>query len=160
MSICRNEWQDLRRIRLDSLLDAPEAFSVSYQDALDYTQNDWEIRASQDGEPRFFIAYQDENPVGLVGGIFSNQEYELISMWVSPAYRALGVARLLVNRLKEHATSEKHIRIVLKVSSDNKVARGFYSKYGFKNVDSVLKSDCDYDFKLQKMEFCIRSKKV
>ena len=70
VSICRNEWQDLRRVRLDSLLDAPEAFSVSYQDALDYTQNDWEIRASQDGEPRFFIAYQDENPVGLVGGIF------------------------------------------------------------------------------------------
>ena len=106
VAITENDWEDLKEIRLSSLKESPEAFGLSYLEASAYTPEEWKLRASNTQGLRFILAYIHEVPVGLIGGIFTNNEYELISMWVSPKFRENKVGTQLVNTLKEYAAEQ------------------------------------------------------
>jgi len=131
VAITENDWEDLKEIRLSSLKESPEAFGVSYHEASNYAPEDWKLRASENVGPRFILAYKGEMPIGLIGGIFANNEYELISMWVSPIYRRNRLGIQLVNALKGYAAEQGHSEIMLRVSPTNKSACHLYIKCGF-----------------------------
>jgi len=153
VAISEKEWMDLKNIRLSSLLDAPSAFGIRYQDAINYSDEEWKLRASNENGPRFFIAYIAEKAVGLVGGVFANNEYELISMWVAPEYRRGSVSKGLVEALQTHALNEGHKVVILKVSPENKAADGLYRKCGFSVVGSGGALASNDSVALQKMEW-------
>lgn len=48
-STVTEDWKLLRQVRLAALLDTPTAFGVSYQTAADYTDEQWQVRASSTG---------------------------------------------------------------------------------------------------------------
>lgn len=153
VAISEHDWEDLKKVRLASLLESPAAFGIQLKDAIDYTAEDWMQRASQKQGPRFFIAYMDQIPVGLIGGVFANSEYELISMWVSPESRGYGVGKLLVDTLKENALKEGYRSLILKVSPDNKAAFNLYARCGFRVVGNGGALASDKNILLQKMEW-------
>ncbi|WP_374693730.1 GNAT family N-acetyltransferase [Microbulbifer sp. TB1203] len=105
--------------------------------------------ASGDAGPRFLIAYRNEGALGLIGGVYSNGEYELVSMWVNPVVRGLGVGLELVKALQSHVLSESHLSVALKVSTANKSARNLYLKAGFVVIGEA--GALNTDGRLQKM---------
>lgn len=129
------DWQKLRQIRLESLLESPKAFSWTHSLASQLTESDWRKRAAAADYPIFFFALENEHPVGLIGGVIENSEFNLISMWVAPTSRGRGVGELLVATLKIHARKTGFDKMGLLVSPENKPASHFYLKQGFVFLD-------------------------
>jgi GNAT superfamily N-acetyltransferase len=99
------DWQVLRDIRLDALRDAPNAFGSTYAKQAASVEADWRRRISRGGT---FFAYIPEvngtQPTGLVGGFQEEPStVELVSLWVRPQARGLGVGEALVNAVIDWA---------------------------------------------------------
>jgi hypothetical protein len=65
------DWRLLKQVRLAALSDTPTAFGVSYKTAVEYTDEQWQERASTKAGPEFWLAFQDGEPVGMIGGAIS-----------------------------------------------------------------------------------------
>ncbi|MFJ2479048.1 GNAT family N-acetyltransferase [Pseudomonas sp. NPDC087598] len=130
------DWASLKSVRLEALLDAPTAFGVSYETAASYTDERWKELASAQSDPRFWMALDGNDPVGMIGaGVDKTGRFNLIGMWIRAPYRGSGVARRLVESVKAHALDRGHNRVVLDVSPDNKRAAQFYLSQGFAFID-------------------------
>ena len=136
ISVNETNWEELKAIRLAALKESPEAFSVSYEAALNRSESEWKARASGSEGCNFFIAKIGSQSVGIIGGFHKTDQYKLISMWVSPSQRGLGVAKLLINRVIKHAKKLNQDSICLEVSSNNVTACRLYEKYGFNLVST------------------------
>lgn len=148
------DWEILKEIRLASLLDAPTAFGVSHASAARYSESQWRDRASGRGQAEYFLAFMNGAAVGIVGHTVSaTLEFNLIAMWVRPAYRGMDVAAGLVDSIKTRAVSLGHTRIVLDVSPDNARAASFYRRLGFSFLPEWEALASQPDIRVQKMEW-------
>lgn len=130
------DWIILKETRLAALLDTPTAFGVSYQTAITNSDEQWKQRASSETYPRFWLAFNDDKAIGMIGaGVDQTDRYNLIAMWVEPELRKLGVAKSLVNAVKSDAIDRGFKQVFLDVSPDNVKATRFYKKHGFVFID-------------------------
>jgi len=128
------EWQVLRDIRLDALLDAPNAFGSTYAEQVASVEADWRRRISRGA---VFFAYISDvggaTPDGLVG---SFQEMpgtaELVSLWVRPRARGRGVGEALVTAVINWAKTRSAASVHLWLTETNQRARALYERCGFK----------------------------
>ena len=147
------DWMILKKVRLESLLDAPTAFGVSYQTAIANSDDHWQQLASPKALPKFWLAFKDDNVVGIVGaGIDQTDRYNLIAMWVKPDSRRLGIAKYLVGAVKADAISKKFKNLFLDVSPENLKAVHFYKKNGFIFIDEKQPLDSYPGIIIQTME--------
>lgn len=126
------DWLDLKKVRLQSLMESPKAFGLTYESVLAYTEAQWRDRAGNRTPPIYFIARNEGNPVGLIGGVKANSEFSLIAMWVAPSHRSLGVGKALVTRVLSVAASRGESEVSLFVSPLNKAASALYEAMGFR----------------------------
>ncbi|MCY1420199.1 hypothetical protein D9M71_358140 [compost metagenome] len=61
------DWVNLKTVRLEALLDAPTAFGVSYQTAINYTDERWQELVSSESGPHFWLAFDGSTPIGMIG---------------------------------------------------------------------------------------------
>ncbi|QNM97435.1 GNAT family N-acetyltransferase [Chitinimonas koreensis] len=132
-----DDWPALKAIRLASLLDAPEAFSLSHAEAAAFDDAQWQARAAGETPPRYFLAWDGPRPIGLAGGVAVDDGHELISMWIEPAARGGGAGRALVAAVAERAAALGAGRLVLGVLPANARACGFYARQGFVACDQA-----------------------
>ena len=124
-------------VRLRALQDTPSAFGSTYARESQFTDADWIKRATQRSGERSagYIAIDGSIPCGIVGG-FLDQENStrahLVSMWVAPSYRRLGIGRSLVNAILEWAYKQRACTLQLMVTGNNDSAIRFYQSLGFK----------------------------
>ncbi len=130
IQITEEHWQELKSIRLASLKDSPDAFAVTFEAASNYSETDWKNRSAGKGVT-FFIKKLENQPVGIIGGIQRDDDYEMISLWVSPEQRGNGIAKLLIEKIIEHAKTIGIYSIFLEVSKINFSAYTLYEKTGF-----------------------------
>ncbi len=148
------DWVSLKTVRLEALLDAPTAFGVSYQAAINYTDERWKELASSEGQPHFWLAFDRDRPVGMIGGgVDRTSRFNLIGMWIKPEFRGSGVAERLVNAVKACAISMGYRRVILGVSPANLRALRFYSKQGFVFIDEFESLSSHPHIKVQTMEW-------
>ncbi len=126
------EWLDLKTIRLQSLTESAKAFGLSYEAAAAYTDAQWRDRAGNRMPPMYFVARDEENPVGLIGGVKAGAELNLIAMWVAPSHRGLGLGKALVAEVLSAAASRGESEVSLFVSPLNKSACALYEAMGFR----------------------------
>jgi GNAT superfamily N-acetyltransferase len=133
--INQQEWPVLRDLRLQSLLDAPEAFGQTHENALAIPDEDWQqvVRASSSGNTRtWLIASLDGADVGLVQARRRAPDDCLIfSMWVAPQARRSGVGQKLIDAVADWAPGWEARRLVLWVFGANDGAHRFYERIGF-----------------------------
>jgi GNAT superfamily N-acetyltransferase len=127
------EWQVLRDIRLDALRDAPNAFGSAYAEQAASVEADWRRRLSRGGTFFAYVPEVDGNePAGLVGG---SQEkpgtVELVSLWVRPHARGLGVGEALVAAVINWAKARNATSVHLWFTEMNVHARMLYERCGF-----------------------------
>lgn len=128
------DWMLLKRVRLAALQDTSTAFGVSYQAAANYSNQQWQDRASSTGT-QFWLAFKNQQPVGMIGAAVSGaNRYNLIGMWVAPDSRGSGVAAKLVDAVKSRGRDQGH-ECDLDVAPENARAAHFYLKQGFTFID-------------------------
>lgn len=130
--VTENDWASLKNIRLESLRESPDAFGITYQEAKEVSEEEWRSISSGESGLKFFLARSGNKNVGLVGGVQTAGEYELVSMWVKPEKRNGGIGASLIKELLVHAKFEGFSTVMLSVSSKNKAALNLYTKIGFK----------------------------
>ena len=80
----------------------------------------------------FFVTRIDEAPAGCGGIKVFKEEYgEVKRMYVRPEFRGLGLGRLMLNRLEDHARARSvdHLRLETGIYQTDAIA--LYEKYGF-----------------------------
>jgi ribosomal protein S18 acetylase RimI-like enzyme len=145
-----SDWRSYREIRLAALHDAPSAFALTWQQEASFATKRWRERAqrSQDGETDIIVVAVDEAGrwVGLAGGYRPGDrgaDAELISMWVAPGSRGIGVGRGLVSAVLSWAQRRGASTVGLWVNEANRPAISLYEKAGFRRTGEVDKLPSD-----------------
>jgi ribosomal protein S18 acetylase RimI-like enzyme len=127
-----DEWELLRDVRLAALTEAPQAFGSSYAREAPFTEEQWRGRLSSERSVTFFAeAAAGTAPAGLAGVYVKDGAADLVSMWVRPSARGLGVGRALVAAAADWAKAREHDALYLWVTEANAAARGLYGRCGF-----------------------------
>jgi len=129
--------QAYRTIRLDALKQSPEAFGSTWEESKSRPLD--QLTGFLTDEPDRFIlgAYLNDVLVGLVsfhrhGGKKMGHKGEVNQMYVAPEARGLGLGRLLIQELINHARLLGDIEsLLLSVVVDNDAARALYLSLGF-----------------------------
>lgn len=133
-----DEWLDWRALRLAALAEAPEAFGSTVSDwsgPLD-TEERWRARLRDVAHN--VVAEVDGSPVGMVSGIEPHEgAAELISLWVAPSARGLGVGDALIEDVVGWARAHGASTLLLDVRDGNDVAIALYVRHGFCDVGAT-----------------------
>ncbi len=126
------DWRSHRDLRLEMLLDAPDAFSTQHADVVGLDEAGWRSRIAG---VRHVQARVDGMPVGSAG-LFEDPEdacgtATLVAMYVTPAARGRGVGRRLVQAVLDEAAGRGCDRVLLEVTSGNDAAATLYERMGF-----------------------------
>jgi GNAT superfamily N-acetyltransferase len=129
--ISAGDWELMRDVRLAALAEAPDAFGSTYAREAAFGEPQWRGRIS-DRSVTFF-GYTDpvEPPAGLAGVYVEDGMADLVSMWVRPGYRGLGVAEALVEAAASWAKQHDFRSLWLWVTEPNGAARRLYERCGF-----------------------------
>ncbi len=131
-----NDWATFRDIRLAALTDSPDAFAVTVTDALGRSDSDWEHMVRQrcaSDVSATWIAHRGGLSVGVVAAFADplSEEVELVSMWVAPAARGVGLARRLVDAVIAWADERSAPCVSLWATRGNDPAQRLYATAGF-----------------------------
>jgi ribosomal protein S18 acetylase RimI-like enzyme len=132
-----DEWRRWREVRLRMLRDDATFFSTRYEDVVrepDEVWQTWVTEAELGEKKTLFVAEGDEGQwLGVVGGFVrvDPSEVHLVSMWVDPEARGLGVARALIRAVGEWANERGASTVLLFVQEANGPARALYDRAGF-----------------------------
>ncbi|WP_245597945.1 GNAT family N-acetyltransferase [Ottowia thiooxydans] len=133
-----NEWRTYRDVRLQALLDSPNAFGSTYEEEVDRTDAIWAARiaaAASSGQDCVLFARHRENVCGLVWCKLSAGEpmvANVFQMWVDPASRGKGAGRALLKAAIDWAERVGARRVCLCVTSAETPAMGLYLACGFR----------------------------
>jgi ribosomal protein S18 acetylase RimI-like enzyme len=132
--LAADDWRLWRGLRLQALLEAPEAFGSQLADWRGDGDREerWRGRLSIPGG-HDVAASLDAVPVGMVSGVPSGERAtELISLWVSPTARGRGVGDALVADVVRWAQGAGATTVHLRVAEGNDAARKLYERHGFR----------------------------
>jgi ribosomal protein S18 acetylase RimI-like enzyme len=123
-------------IRLRALQDSPTAFSSTFAEESKLSDADWVKRAAQWSGAKSigYLALDDCAAVGIAAGILNQTEpsrADLVSMWVAPTHRRVGIGRTLVEAIVAWARTQNVRTLLLLVTSNNGTAINFYQRLGF-----------------------------
>jgi GNAT superfamily N-acetyltransferase len=133
----------LRALRLESLLDSPQAYGSTYGECLEWTSRRWRQVAR---EWNYFLAERAVRGVGIASG-GPNDRYPgtrwLYGMYVTPKERGTGVAEVLVDAVQEWARQQGSTSLYLHVAAPMQRARAFYEREGFRATGDVVAMERD-----------------
>lgn len=127
-----------RRIRLEALRTEPAAFASSYDDAAELTLDEWRQRINKP----IFVAFQDGEPVGIVGLATQSAKQlahraSIVMVYVRPTARGTGIAARLFDAAMENARILGVRLLELAVTAENAAAIKFYLRQGFIEVGRI-----------------------
>ena len=123
-----------RTIRLEALLDSPEAFGGNYDEE---SREPLETFATQlTGSSAVFGAFQDRRIIAVMGLFWSATAKRrhignLYSVYVTPGARGSGCALPLIDAVLDHARQLGQNQVMLGVGVANEPALKLYRRAGF-----------------------------
>ena len=123
-------------VRLRALLDSPTAFSSTFAKESTLTDDDWVARVAQwsSGTSTTYLALDTGRACGIASGMLDQSDpsrAHLLSMWVAPTHRRMGIGRSLVEAVLAWARAKNVQTMQLLVTSNNDPAIQFYRRLGF-----------------------------
>jgi len=130
--IAKDDWEQMRDVRLAALAEAPSAFGSSYAREAAFTEEQWRGRISE-RSVTFFARVDSAGsaPAGLAGVYVEDGTANLVSMWVRPPARGLGVGKALIEAAAAWAKARGFAALFLWVTEANTSARRLYDQCGF-----------------------------
>lgn len=132
--IDKNNFWQYKKIRLEALLKFPDAFLSTYQEELQFSDQDWIEKIKKDFYFGYFI---NDEIIGCVGLSLEKKAKiihvaNLFGMFVKTEYQGKNIAIELLNHVKKIAKDHGIIHLYLGCNADNYLAVKFYKKSGFK----------------------------
>lgn len=137
------DWAKYRQFRLDASKQDSNAWGLTYEEELEYTDDWWreqlEKAANKEGNWIYFAQVGDE----IVGVVASNRIKKtkmnhiahIHSVSVKKEFRGQGIASKLMQKLLESIKEDQKILIAqMGVSASQEGAVALYQKFGFKIV--------------------------
>ena len=93
------------------------------------------FNVAQDERQEFLVAEYDGKLIACAGAEIFNDTAEIESLAVTPEYRRLGAAKILLAKLLGAITKRGATFIVLEVRPSNKAAIELYKNFGFQIVE-------------------------
>lgn len=149
VQVSEQDWRSYRELRLEMLLDAPEAFWVKHSEVVDNTEEQWRwmighlpcLQArDRDGHPLGTLSVLprvtppgEEEPTEEPGDVW------VLAVYVRPAARGRGVSDELL-RAAERMALERFDgrRLVLHVSELNEPALALYERHGYQPTGATI----------------------
>jgi ribosomal protein S18 acetylase RimI-like enzyme len=128
------QWRELRDTRLLALSESPDAFETQYEEAVQRSEDwwiDWAARSAEGNRQAFFLAWDGEAPLGILGAYVDEGRCWLISMWTVPSVRRQGIGAALLQAAVAFAREGRHTDLFLRVRVENAPARRLYKRSGF-----------------------------
>lgn len=135
-AIGSHDWATFREVRVAALTDSPTAFGATLADTERRTDAEWrnmvERRTREDDSAIWFADAAHGDPIGVIAADLDRRtrDVEITSMWVAPAARGEGLARLLLEVAIEWASSRAE-SVSLWVTRGNAPAQRLYEATGF-----------------------------
>lgn len=133
-----DDWELLRAIRLDALRESPDAFCVTFDEALAYGDEVWIDRSSADpatSASASILAIDAGKPVGMAAGILCGEsQLEVVSLFVKPKHRGTGIAQDLMTMVEAWGRTRGAKRAILDVEAGNGRAGAFYAHIGYEGT--------------------------
>ena len=131
-AVTADDWELMRDVRLAALSEAPYAFGSTYAREAAFTEERWRGRFSERSVAFFAFAEPDDAvPAGLAGVYVEDGAADLVSMWVRPSARGLGVGEAVVAAAASWAKAHDFGSLSLWVTESNAPARRLYERCGF-----------------------------
>ena len=158
--LCEDDWKIWKDFRHQCLLDFPMAFSISMDEELKVTDQqfkDWITRN------RIYGAFLDQEMIGSVGFFILDSSKEghrgvLFGMNVRKESQSRGIGGELMKRVLSDAKNHV-LQLHLTVVSSNESAVRLYERHGFKIYGTEPRAlridDCFYDHHLMVLFFDI-----
>ncbi|MDE6798612.1 MAG: GNAT family N-acetyltransferase [Ruminococcus sp.] len=113
---------------------------MEYHNALDiFTMTNLRFRELVDsGTLMSFIAYADNNPVGVMNAFYKYTTFSgrkifyIEDLYIRENTRGYGIGGKFIEKAKETAVSNDCVQIELKCATWNKKSAGFYESHGMK----------------------------
>ena len=128
------DWPELRRLRLDALVDTPIAYLETLPEAELLPAGAWQARAArgaEGGDSLQVLALDGERAVGTSVSFTSDGRAWLAAVYLDPAWRGRGLLRRLVAPCAAWARAQGFAQLALEVHEDNPRARSAYARLGF-----------------------------
>ena len=148
------DWRDLRAIRLEALRSELAAYSSSYEETLDWPDEEWRRRLTSD-HSMVLLARVLMRPIGMVGGYLGSDEGDnsvgvVFGMYVTGEHRGKGIGRLLLTSLIDRLSAFPQITTIrLGVTETQEPARRLYESMGFtvvgKTEEGIVVDDRRYE---------------
>ncbi|GAA0595547.1 GNAT family N-acetyltransferase [Virgibacillus siamensis] len=125
-----------RKLRLEALLNSPEAFLTSHEEAEKMSEDDYKVRL-QSSEVFNFGAFKGDNLIGMVALVGEtkvkiNHRSSVFGMYVTPTCRGKGVGKKLMQTAVEQARSIDGVsQLCISVVTKNTTAKSMYYAQGF-----------------------------
>ncbi len=134
-----SEADELRRVRLAMLEDAPNAFHSRLDEEAAEPPRFWEDRARRaalDDAVATFVAVEGRRHLGSATGLRPGRGVPaaLVAMWVEPAARNRGLGRELVEAVCAWAERAGSTAVELDVREHNRAAIALYRRAGFEVI--------------------------
>jgi GNAT superfamily N-acetyltransferase len=146
-----NDASLLRAIRLEALLDSPQAYTSTYKESRTWADRHWRSLCRQ---WNYYLGEYGGRVVGVASGGLNDLHPGtrwLYGMYVSPGARGSGVADLLVDVVEQWARKEGADELYLHVAEPMARARTFYESLGFRATGDVINMDRDQSILLATM---------
>lgn len=132
-----HEWRAYRDLRLRALADSPDAFGSTLAAEQDRPDSEWARRlaAGMDEHAQLpLVAELNGEAIGLAWSRMDSADPRLAhvyQMWVDPAHRRHGAARLLMETILDWARANSVSTLELDVTCINVAATRLYRAMGF-----------------------------
>jgi ribosomal protein S18 acetylase RimI-like enzyme len=127
-----DDWQQLRRIRLEALRDSPDAFASTLDAEEGLGVENWRDLLSRG---TWLVALHEAEPIGIVAAVRECGQPARIrhvtSLWVAPSWRGRGVGGGLLRGLLKQLSDEGVEFVWLWVFDTNQAAQKLYRRLGF-----------------------------
>lgn len=152
VTLTPDQWAAYKDIRMESLMNEPQAFFSTYVESAKKPDSFWQERLAeaQDGnESWLYFAKDGEKIIGIIGAyVKDNKEVaEIVSVYVNGDARGQGVSKMLMNKILQVLSEKDSIKTVrLAVNVDQTPALNLYKSYGFQITEkkNILMGDGKY----------------
>ncbi len=127
------DWARVRDVRLRALADAPDAFSVTVDQARSVPEAGWRDQCARTDAVTFLATVHGTDVGMAIGAPHHNVvgDAALYSLWVAPAARGTGVSERLIDAVVTWACEAGHRHVRLDVGDHNAAAIALYARCGF-----------------------------
>lgn len=135
----RNEWEQIKAIRLEMLEDTPEAYITTLPEAVGFDDSVWIERAEKGStgtSQATMLGFDGGIPVAMAVGLRKTQGRRdvlvLVSVYVSPGHRGTSLATDLIAETESWGIGWQAPLATLWVAEENPRARAFYHRIGYR----------------------------